>query len=118
MLPNQDELIAHVVFLTTVAPNPPTPQREYRCAVARQGDDIGEFLVTLTDPCANEDLEVIPTTWDNTGGGAWSQAIVTPMPGNPGVYHVGVFREVVGVIVPNDLPDVGVRVSFRKVAPG
>lgn len=118
MLPNQDELIAHVVFTTEEAPTAPTPLREYRASVTRQGNDVGEYLILLTDGCAPEDLEVIPTTWDNTGGGAWSNAVVTPFPGNAFLFHVGVFREVAGAIVLSDLADTGVRVTFRKVAPG
>lgn len=58
-----DNLIAHTRFTTSVAPAVPVTtngatNRQYRCAVTRDGVAPGQYLITLTDPIADADAEI------------------------------------------------------------
>lgn len=71
-----DVLSAHVCFTTTAAPAAPTVLRQYRATVARNAALVGRYLVDLTDPIADRDLEVVASV-SNTGLVVWLDAKVT-----------------------------------------
>lgn len=115
MLPNQDELLAHIVFQTTPAPAAPAPVREYRGTIARDGVLAGRFIATLTDAIAEGDFEFVSSA-ASPDGLTWFDAKCVQLVDN--VYQVAVFGEGAGVIALTDFANVIVRLTWRKVSPG
>lgn len=115
MLPNQDELTAHIVFQTTVAPAAPAPIREYRALITREGANAGRFIATITDPIAEGDMELVCSATAEDGL-TWFDATAVRLTDN--TWRVCVWGEAAGVIGLTDVADVIVRATLRKVAPG